>query len=208
MHLLLRFQILTTPQADHVASDCVTCLYETFDSFCRLTDFTLQMSQRTEGTIRAKTWKGTRPTFYQVEVQINLLDLLWLLWFHAALTPPPPPTPPQLLSLPPGEFYISRHSNLSEVHAVFHLCVDDNVRSGNITARDPAIMGLRNILKVCCTHDITTITIPLLLVHKMSEVRAAEVADWMRGWVGWADDAITFGWKLENLDLVFYLPNI
>ncbi|XP_061630986.1 protein C12orf4 homolog isoform X2 [Phyllopteryx taeniolatus] len=69
----------------------------------------------------------------------------------------------------PGEFYVSRHSNLSEVHVIFHLCVDDNVRSGNITARDPAIMGLRNILKVCCTHDVTTITIPLLLVHDMSE---------------------------------------
>lgn len=102
------------------------------------------------------------------------------------------------LSVPPGEFYISRHSNLSEVHAVFHLCVDDNVRSGNITARDPAIMGLRNILKVCCTHDITTITIPLLLVHKMSEVRAAEVADPMHGWVGWADGAITKTlWRFE-----------
>lgn len=69
-----------------------------------------------------------------------------------------------------GEFYITRHSNLSEIHVAFHLCVDDNVRSGNITARDPAIMGLRNILKVCCTHDITTISIPLLLVHDMSEV--------------------------------------
>ncbi|XP_030070401.1 ferry endosomal RAB5 effector complex subunit 3 [Microcaecilia unicolor] len=69
----------------------------------------------------------------------------------------------------PGEFYITRHSNLSEIHVVFHLCVDDSVRSGNMTARDPAIMGLRNILKVCCTHDITTITLPLLLVHVMSE---------------------------------------
>lgn len=78
-----------------------------------------------------------------------------------------------LLCLPQGEFYISRHSNLSEVHVVFHLCVDDNVRSGNITARDPAIMGLRNILKVCCTHDVTTVTVPLLLVHYMSEVRVA-----------------------------------
>ncbi|KAM4747429.1 ferry endosomal RAB5 effector complex subunit 3 isoform 2-T3 [Rhinophrynus dorsalis] len=72
-------------------------------------------------------------------------------------------------NLLPGEFYVTRHSNLSEIHVVFHLCVDDNVRSGNITARDPAIMGLRNILKVCCTHDITTINIPLLLVHEMSE---------------------------------------
>ncbi|EPY87877.1 hypothetical protein CB1_000216048 [Camelus ferus] len=72
-----------------------------------------------------------------------------------------------------GEFYITRHSNLSEIHVAFHLCVDDNVKSGNITARDPAIMGLRNILKVCCTHDVTTISIPLLLVHDMSELDLA-----------------------------------
>ncbi|KAM4619360.1 ferry endosomal RAB5 effector complex subunit 3 [Polymixia lowei] len=84
----------------------------------------------------------------------------------------------------PGEFYISRHSNLSEVHVIFHLCVDDNVRSGNITARDPAIMGLRNILKVCCTHDITTITVPLLLVHDMSE-------------------EMTIPWCLKRAELVF-----
>uniref|UniRef100_A0A4W6DCA3 FERRY endosomal RAB5 effector complex subunit 3 n=1 Tax=Lates calcarifer TaxID=8187 RepID=A0A4W6DCA3_LATCA len=82
------------------------------------------------------------------------------------------------------EFYISRHSNLSEVHVVFHLCVDDNVRSGNITARDPAIMGLRNILKVCCTHDITTVTVPLLLVHDMSE-------------------EMTIPWCLKRAELVF-----
>ncbi|KAG8438851.1 hypothetical protein GDO86_005150 [Hymenochirus boettgeri] len=72
-------------------------------------------------------------------------------------------------NLLPGEFYVTHHSNLSEIHIVFHICVDDNVRSGNITARDPAIMGLRNILKVCCTHDITTINVPLLLVHEMTE---------------------------------------
>eukprot|EP00062_Callorhinchus_milii_P018405 gi/632971824/ref/XP_007902360.1/ PREDICTED: uncharacterized protein C12orf4 homolog [Callorhinchus milii] len=84
----------------------------------------------------------------------------------------------------PGEFYISRHSNLSEVHVVFHLCVDDNLRSNNINARDPAIMGLRNILKVCCTHDITTITIPLLLVHDMSE-------------------EMTIPWCLKRAELVF-----
>lgn len=78
-----------------------------------------------------------------------------------------------------GEFYITRHSNLSEIHVAFHLCVDDNVRSGNVTARDPAIMGLRNILKVCCTHDITTISIPLLLVHDMSEVSKYKDLTWL-----------------------------
>lgn len=79
-----------------------------------------------------------------------------------------------------GEFYITRHSNLSEIHVAFHLCVDDNVKSGNITARDPAIMGLRNILKVCCTHDITTISIPLLLVHDMSEVSREEYRHFLK----------------------------
>uniref|UniRef100_G1Q3I9 FERRY endosomal RAB5 effector complex subunit 3 n=1 Tax=Myotis lucifugus TaxID=59463 RepID=G1Q3I9_MYOLU len=88
------------------------------------------------------------------------------------------------LNILPGEFYITRHSNLSEIHVAFHLCVDDNVKSGNITARDPAIMGLRNILKVCCTHDITTISIPLLLVHDMSE-------------------EMTIPWCLKRAELVF-----
>uniref|UniRef100_A0A3Q1MED0 FERRY endosomal RAB5 effector complex subunit 3 n=1 Tax=Bos taurus TaxID=9913 RepID=A0A3Q1MED0_BOVIN len=85
---------------------------------------------------------------------------------------------------PLREFYITRHSNLSEIHVAFHLCVDDNVKSGNITARDPAIMGLRNILKVCCTHDITTVSIPLLLVHDMSE-------------------EMTIPWCLRRAELVF-----
>ncbi|XP_006749296.1 protein C12orf4 homolog [Leptonychotes weddellii] len=88
------------------------------------------------------------------------------------------------LNILPGEFYITRHSNLSEIHVAFHLCVDDNVKSGNITARDPAIMGLRNVLKVCCTHDITTISIPLLLVHDMSE-------------------EMTIPWCLRRAELVF-----
>ncbi|XP_006862737.1 PREDICTED: uncharacterized protein C12orf4 homolog [Chrysochloris asiatica] len=88
------------------------------------------------------------------------------------------------LNILPGEFYITRHSNLAEIHVAFHLCVDDNVKSGNITARDPAIMGLRNILKVCCTHDITTISIPLLLVHDMSE-------------------EMTIPWCLKRAELVF-----
>ncbi|XP_067160363.1 ferry endosomal RAB5 effector complex subunit 3 isoform X8 [Apteryx mantelli] len=90
----------------------------------------------------------------------------------------------------PGEFYITRHSNLSEIHVAFHLCVDDNVRSGNVTARDPAIMGLRNILKVCCTHDITTISIPLLLVHDMSEI-----------WLKTKLEEKELGWGREPADM-------
>uniref|UniRef100_UPI00358FC820 ferry endosomal RAB5 effector complex subunit 3 isoform X2 n=1 Tax=Myxine glutinosa TaxID=7769 RepID=UPI00358FC820 len=74
-----------------------------------------------------------------------------------------------LQNMSPGDVYVTWHSNLVEVQVIFHLCVDDEVRSGRMTARHPSITGLRNIIKVCCTCDITTLTLPLLLVHEMSE---------------------------------------
>ncbi|CAF0870066.1 unnamed protein product [Adineta ricciae] len=70
-----------------------------------------------------------------------------------------------------GDFYMTRHSNLSEVHVVYHLVVNDSAlrSSSEITSRHAAIFGLRNILKECCKHDITTLTLPLLLTHDMTE---------------------------------------
>ena len=70
----------------------------------------------------------------------------------------------------PGDFYITRHSNLSEVHVVFHLVSDSSVMSTELTSRHPVILGYRNILKACFRYDITTITLPLLLAHEMAEV--------------------------------------
>ncbi|XP_066591959.1 FERRY endosomal RAB5 effector complex subunit 3 [Prorops nasuta] len=72
-------------------------------------------------------------------------------------------------SLQTGDVYITRHSNLAEVHVVFHMVVNDSLRSGDINSRHPAILGLRNILKTACCNDVTTLTIPVLLVHEMSE---------------------------------------
>jgi len=71
--------------------------------------------------------------------------------------------------LMPGDFYLTRHSNLSEVHMVFHLVTNDSTR-GDISSRHPAILALRNIVKHCFRYDINTITIPLLLAHEMREV--------------------------------------
>ncbi|KAJ8715346.1 hypothetical protein PYW07_009828 [Mythimna separata] len=77
-------------------------------------------------------------------------------------------------NLQTGDIFITRHSNLAEVHVVFHLIVDDSsLRSGDITSRHPAILGLRNILKAACSNDITSISIPLLLRHEMSEEMTA-----------------------------------
>ena len=69
-----------------------------------------------------------------------------------------------------GEIFITHHSNLSEVHVVFHLVVDDSVKSTSISTRNPVIVGLRHALHTAVRHNITTITIPLLLFHEMKEV--------------------------------------
>ncbi|XP_076277371.1 FERRY endosomal RAB5 effector complex subunit 3 [Lasioglossum baleicum] len=72
-------------------------------------------------------------------------------------------------SLQTGDIYITRHSNLAQVHVIFHMVVNDTLRSGDINSRHPAILGLRNILKTACCSDVTTLTIPVLLVHEMTE---------------------------------------
>ncbi|CAK1594271.1 unnamed protein product [Parnassius mnemosyne] len=71
-----------------------------------------------------------------------------------------------------GDVYITTHSNL-DVHVVFHLVVDDSLKSGDITSRHPAILGLRNILKAACCNDVTSISIPLLLRHEITEEMTA-----------------------------------
>lgn len=80
--------------------------------------------------------------------------------------PPPPPVPQHLKA---GDFYITRHSNLADVHVMFHMVVDDTLHTADINSRHPVILGLRNVLKVACLGDITTLTIPLLLTNSMSE---------------------------------------
>ncbi|KAK7603268.1 hypothetical protein V9T40_003267 [Parthenolecanium corni] len=68
-----------------------------------------------------------------------------------------------------GDIFLTKHSNLAAVHIVFHMIVDDSLRSSEINSRHSAILGLRNILKTACSNDITTLTIPVLLMHEMTE---------------------------------------
>ena len=84
-----------------------------------------------------------------------------------------------------GDFYITRHSNLSDVHVVFHMVSDAcSVHDGNINSRHPVIMGLRNVLKVASMNSVSTITIPLLLSHSMEE-------------------SMTIAWCLKRAELVY-----
>jgi len=83
-----------------------------------------------------------------------------------------------------GDFYLTRHSNLCETHVVFHLLVDDSIDATNLSSRHPAILGLRNLLKTACLNDMTSVSVPLLLKHTMTE-------------------KMTVSWCLRRAELVF-----
>lgn len=83
-----------------------------------------------------------------------------------------------------GDFFLTRHSNLCETHVIFHMVVDDTVESGNMSSRHPVILGIRNLLKTACLNDITTLTVPLLISHKMTE-------------------RMTVAWCMKRAELVF-----
>lgn len=83
-----------------------------------------------------------------------------------------------------GDFYLTRHSNLCETHVIFHMVVDDTVENGNMSSRHPVILGIRNLLKTACLNDITTLTVPLLISHKMTE-------------------RMTVAWCMKRAELVF-----
>ncbi|KAI2804770.1 hypothetical protein BLOT_003758 [Blomia tropicalis] len=68
-----------------------------------------------------------------------------------------------------GDVFITKHSNFSEAHLVFHVVVDDSLKSPEINSRHPVILGIRNILKIAYIYDIAHISIPLLLLHHMNE---------------------------------------
>lgn len=69
-----------------------------------------------------------------------------------------------------GDFFITRHSNLSQTHVIFHLISDEASNSPEeINSRHPVILGLRNILKMASRYDVTNLSIPALLRHEMSE---------------------------------------
>lgn len=109
-----------------------------------------------------------------------------------------------------GDFYITKHSNLSEVHTMFHLVTDDYVR-GDITSRHPVILSLRNIIKLCCRYDINTLTIPLLLTHEMLEemtipwcMKRAELV--FKCVKGFMMEVATYGGTEFSMNIQFLVP--
>jgi len=64
-----------------------------------------------------------------------------------------------------GDFFITKHSNLSQVHVIFHLAADESqlqtkASLANVTSRHPVIVGLRHILKVKDHHVYFELRVP------------------------------------------------
>jgi hypothetical protein len=91
------------------------------------------------------------------------------------------PKDPNRANINIGDFYTTKHSNLSKAHVVFHLAAYDSsasvsnslnqsLKKSDLSSRHAVILGLRNILKSCFMNNVHTLTLPLLLTHQMTEV--------------------------------------
>lgn len=87
-------------------------------------------------------------------------------------------------SLQVGDVYLTKHSNLASFQAIFHLVVEDNLETDDISSRHPCINGVRNVIRLSSKFGITTFSIPLLLVEKSNE-------------------KMTVAWCLKRAELVF-----
>ncbi|KAG9300615.1 hypothetical protein G9A89_005215 [Geosiphon pyriformis] len=72
---------------------------------------------------------------------------------------------PEKRPIQEGDFFITKHSNLPLIHIVFHLVIDfESIQSSELTQRSPGINGLRYILRTVNRFDITSISLPFLLL--------------------------------------------
>lgn len=75
----------------------------------------------------------------------------------------------QTEQLQAGDVYVTRHSNLSQVHLAYHVVSDESTSSAELNSRHPVILAVRNVLKSCYSHEVGTISLPLLLINEMTE---------------------------------------
>ncbi|KAH8866547.1 Protein C12orf4 [Schistosoma japonicum] len=74
-----------------------------------------------------------------------------------------------------GDVLITKHSNLISdtgdgIHVIFQVVVDYDNESNNIRIPHSLHCAISAILRICFDYDITTLSLPLLLVPSLSEV--------------------------------------
>ncbi|KAI8988888.1 hypothetical protein BDB01DRAFT_848996 [Pilobolus umbonatus] len=112
-----------------------------------------------------------------------------------------------------GTFFVTKHSNLPSSQVVYHLVIDSSaIVTTDLVNRHPLIAGLRNILKLTTQFDISSLSLPLLLLpdrfleHPEQHLTLTESPQWMykRGDVvmkcikGYLMENSRYGKRLEN----------
>ncbi|KYQ89286.1 hypothetical protein DLAC_09946 [Tieghemostelium lacteum] len=73
-----------------------------------------------------------------------------------------------------GDFFITKHSNLSDVQVVFHLVIDSEIRSplgqSTLPTTSDLAKGLRNIILTASKYGIGNLTIPIALTDSDIEL--------------------------------------
>lgn len=71
------------------------------------------------------------------------------------------------IQLKPGDYFITKHQNLSNIHVVFHLVYDDNL---DLSAQSHLIQGYKSILTLAANFKIKKITIPSELACEENQI--------------------------------------
>lgn len=83
--------------------------------------------------------------------------------------------------LAPGDVFTTKHSNLLDTHAVFHMVVGREVLDETASrATSPALQGLWNVLSLASHYDVAELTVPVPLVptEPPRDCPAAALLDW------------------------------
>ncbi|KAF8386782.1 hypothetical protein PRIPAC_75924 [Pristionchus pacificus] len=83
-----------------------------------------------------------------------------------------------------GDVYVTRHSNLGNVHIVYHLVVDDADQHKEISSRHAYLTGVRNVIRMASRFGVTTLSLPMLFTDTVNE-------------------SMTVQWSTRRAELVF-----
>ncbi|KAI8361772.1 hypothetical protein BD560DRAFT_404676, partial [Blakeslea trispora] len=131
---------------------------------------------RPQGWRQYKTGKGSNKALFercQQSIEFHFSDL------EAQLTCIEQDFQQYPDSLVEGTFFITKHANLPSSQIIFHLVID-SAANKELTNRHPLILGLRHILKMTCQFDITSLSIPLLLLPEQPNYPASDPMPWLQ----------------------------
>ncbi|KAI9335967.1 hypothetical protein BDR26DRAFT_920301, partial [Obelidium mucronatum] len=71
-----------------------------------------------------------------------------------------------------GDFFVTRHSNLPQVHVLFHLIIAEEDSIKDLSSQSDIMIGYRNILKLAHLRDINNLIVPVVFHYENNSSKA------------------------------------